>query len=682
MEEWNRTNQVPLTDALKSFKQGIDHYSSERYNAALEAFGDEATRSALLGDYVLFYRAKSNSMLERNEEALSDFRRLESLFPDSPLVPEALVEQCRILLKMKEARAVLAVLSNPKTRTNSETTYFQAKALDMTGEKEKAAELFLRIYSRFPTSKYSSDAEQYFVSASPGSFKGARNYEARLQRAESLIGVGDFRQARSILLALGKVSAPSSAVSEKRNLLFGEVEYRLGRTGAAILLFQKVTAANPALHSRALYLEGVCSRKLDRKEAFLALQERLVKLYPRSADAQELCYSVATYYDVNYESAQSRDAYSLLYDAFPKGKYAERALWKLALYSYSNKKYGEAALGFWKYLLAYPAPSSASAAMYWMGRCFEKLNNNEAARYLYRRTCTLANDSYYGLRAKEAESSLEKGSNESRPVIPGIDFDQVIVTCEGIRLPHLEFAEPGPAAMAVIRRARQLVAAGRSDFALSELRWGRSRYPESEDALSYVMSRIHAAGQDYEGAISALRRAFPDYNNRPFESLPEEVWETLFPLRYLGIISEQAAKVKLDPNLVLGLIRQESAFNEKARSKANARGLMQVLPSTGRTLARQAKITRYNSQKLFHAETNIILGTRHFAFFLQQYGKQELALAAYNAGDSRVKRWLKEWGDLDMAEFVEQIPFAETRGYVKQVLSNRARYDLLTSSTR
>ena len=197
-----------------------------------------------------------------------------------------------------------------------------------------------------------------------------------------------------------------------------------------------------------------------------------------------------------------------------------------------------------------------------------------------------------------------------------------------------------------------------------------------------ILGETRAAQGDYIGAISALRRAFPDYNNRPFGSLPEEVWETLFPLRHWGIISEQAAKAKIDPNLVLGLIRQESAFNENARSKANARGLMQILPSTGRKLARQARITRYNSKKLFQAETNIILGTRYFAFFLQQYGKPELALAAYNAGDSRVKRWLKEWGDLDMAEFVEQIPFAETRGYVKQVLSNRARYDVLTSSAR
>ncbi len=683
LKEWNRINSFPLPDTLKSFKRGLENYFNERFAAALEAFGDEpVTRTNSLGDYILFYRAKADLMLERNKDALSNFQRLENLFPDSPLLRDALTGQCQILLTMNDGRAVLALLSNPKIGTSPETMYYQAKALDMTGEKEKAVDLFLRIYSRYPASKYSSPAEQYLVSSSPGALKGARNYEARLQRAENLINAGDLRTARPILVALGKVPAPSSTISEKRDLLFGEVEYRLGKTSVAVPFFRKVTAANPALHSKALYHEGICLRKLDREEEFLARRDKLLKLYPQSADAEELCYSAATYFDVNYDSARSRDAYALLYEAFPKGKYADRALWKMALFSYSAKKYEEAATEFWKYLLAYPAPSSASAAMYWLGRCYEKLSDYADARYLYRRVRMLANDSYYGLRGSEAEISVEKSGGISRVAVPGINFDEVTATCDGIQLPSLRFNEPGPTAMQTIRRARQLVAAGFPDLALTELRWSRSQYPEDEAALSYVMSRIQTDEEDYDAAISSLRKPFADYINRPQESLPEEIWQTLFPTPHWKTISQQAAKLDIDPNLVLGLIRQESAFNEQARSKANARGLMQLLPSNGRKLAKQARVPRYNLKKLYQADTNIILGTRYFATFVHQYGKPELALAAYNAGDSRVKRWMKEWGEVDMAEFVEQIPFAETRGYVKQVLSNRARYSVLTSSAR
>jgi soluble lytic murein transglycosylase len=683
LQEWSRLDSFPLTDGLKDFREGMGHFAGRRYASALEAFGDHpVTQSTSLGDYILYYRAKSNLQLERKKEALGDLQLLERLFPESPLFQDALEDECQLLLGMNDARAVLTVLSNPKIRTSPDVLFCQAKAFDLASEKEKAAEFFLRIYSRYPTSKYASAAEKYFVSSSPQAFKGSRNYEARLQRAESLIGLGDYREARTILLGLARASAPSSTSAEKRNLLFGEVEYRLGRVSRAIPYFQKVTAANPALHSRALYLEGSSARRLDREDSLLALRDKLLKLYPRSADAEELCYSAATYFDVNFESAQSRAAYSLLYEAFPKGKYAERALWKLALFPYSEKKYGEAALGFWKYLRAYPAPSSASGAMYWMGRCYEKLGDTESAKYLYQRARALANNNYYGLRAREAEAAVEETSKASRSSVQGIDFGQVVATCDAIQPTSSQLAEPDSAAARVIQRARLLVAAGCAELALTELRWGRSRYPKSEDALSYVMSRIYVDSQDYDAAISSLRRAFPDYVNYPPASLPEEVWKIFFPVLHWELISEQAAKFEVDPNLVLGLIRQESAFNEKARSKANARGLMQILPSNGRILARRARIKRYSLKKLYQAETNVILGTMYFASVLRRFEKPELALAAYNAGNSRVEQWLKEWGDLDMAEFVEQIPFAETRGYVKQVLSNRARYDVLTSSGR
>jgi len=551
----------------------------------------------------------------------------------------------------------------------------------MLGESEKAAELFLRIYSRHPATRYSPLAEQFFVASSPGAFKGARNYGARLQRAESFIGAADYRAARVILLALGKVSAPTATLSEKRNLLFGQVEYHTGRTAAAIPYFRKVTGSDPSLHAKSLYFEAVCLRKLQRVEEFLALRDRMLKLYPRSVDAEELCYSVATHFDVSYDSARSRDAYSLLYAAFPKGRYAERALWKLALFPYFEKRYEEAALGFWKYLLAYPAPSSAGSAMFWLGRCYQKIGDVESARYLYQRTRALNHDSYYGQRAREAEILLEKTPHKGSVAIAGIDANQVVTQCDAIQLPALEFRDPEAPALRTITRARQLVSVGYPDLALSELRAGRNQHPESEDALSYVMARIYISKRDYDSAISSLKRAFPDYNFRPMASLPSDVWDVLFPVRHWGTISDQASKLKIDPNLVLGLIRQESAFEENAKSKANARGLMQVLPSTGKKLAKQARITRYNAKKLYQPETNIILGTRFFASILQQYGKAELALAAYNAGDSRVERWLQEFGNIDMVEFVEQIPFAETRGYVKQVLSNKVHYDLLTSSS-
>jgi soluble lytic murein transglycosylase-like protein len=199
------------------------------------------------------------------------------------------------------------------------------------------------------------------------------------------------------------------------------------------------------------------------------------------------------------------------------------------------------------------------------------------------------------------------------------------------------------------------VAAGLPDLALADLRWGRNQYPENDAALCYVMSRIQAGEQDYDAAISSLRRAFPDYNSRPRNHCRKRSGRSCFQYAIWDNL-RTGLEAKMDPSLVWA---PASRRLTKKRGRANARGLMQVLPSTGRRLAKQSKIARYNTNKLYQAETNILLGTRYFALFLQQYGKPELALAAYNAGDSRVKRWLQEWG-IWTWRICRTDPFAET----------------------
>jgi soluble lytic murein transglycosylase len=681
LSRWDQAEPPPLSETLKSLKQGVDHYNNKRYESALSVLPAEKSRGITgTDDYVLLYRAKSCLMLERFTEALDLFRLLESRYPDSSLVSEALGGQGQALLGLNDSKTVLAILDNPKAEQNVETLYFRARALEGAGEAKKAEALYLQIYSGHPNSKYSPLAESCLLSLSPGALKGRRNYGPRLQRAEALLKTGDARGARSLLVALGQVTPPDLQSSQRRILLLGEAEYRLGRISTALKQVRKVTAADPALHSRAIYMQGACLRRLDREKDLLALRDEALRLYPKSPETEKLCFAAATYFELNYQTAKAREAYKVLHDAFPSGERAEDALWKVSLYAYLEKQYGEAALGFWDYLRAFPDPSSASAAIYWMGRCYQKLGDSGKAHYLFKKAEMLANDSYYGQRAREAEGSLQQIESGMSPAVPGLDFKKVVEVCDGIQFPHILLPEPDDAGLQVIERARLLVAADLHDLALSELRWGSRRYPGNERSFRYIMSRVYASKGDYYESILSLYKAFPDYDGRARASLPEEVWRILFPVLHWEAISAQAEKSKLEPTLILGLIRQESAFEERARSSSNARGLMQILPSTGRILARQAHLTHYSASRLFQPETNILLGTRHLAYLLQQFGETELALSAYNAGESRVKRWLQEFGDSDMAEFVERIPYSETRNYVKKVLSNKGYYDLLASS--
>jgi soluble lytic murein transglycosylase len=158
------------------------------------------------------------------------------------------------------------------------------------------------------------------------------------------------------------------------------------------------------------------------------------------------------------------------------------------------------------------------------------------------------------------------------------------------------------------------------------------------------------------------------------ERLPTDVLQVIFPLDYWPTIRRHAEARGLDPYLVAALVAQESTFQADARSVANAWGLMQIIPSTGRRLARAEGMRRFRTSQLVDPETNVRLGTRYFAGLLDRFGTEHFALAGYNAGESRVVRWRAERPDWAREEFIDDIPFPETQNYVKRILGTAEDY--------
>jgi soluble lytic murein transglycosylase len=157
------------------------------------------------------------------------------------------------------------------------------------------------------------------------------------------------------------------------------------------------------------------------------------------------------------------------------------------------------------------------------------------------------------------------------------------------------------------------------------------------------------------------------------------VYRVLFPLVNYDELTRNATANHLDPALVAAIIRQESSFNPRAISVANARGLMQVLPSVGEEVARTLKFPVWNPSLLLDPDANLQLGTSHLASYIKQYGALPRVLAAYNAGGSRVNRWSTKKGMEDPEIFIERIPYVETRDYVRIVMRNAAVYQTLAA---
>jgi soluble lytic murein transglycosylase len=204
-----------------------------------------------------------------------------------------------------------------------------------------------------------------------------------------------------------------------------------------------------------------------------------------------------------------------------------------------------------------------------------------------------------------------------------------------------------------------------------EYDWVTTEAQRSMDVTLAVAHAFHERGLTPR-AIRLANRAL--WGGAPRD---EYLFRALYPVAYESTLTRQADRHGLDRALLAALIRQESSFEPRATSAAGARGLMQIMPRVGRQLARSADYPFWDVALLYQADVSLELGTQHLAGLLRGYEDVTHALAAYNAGSSRAKRWLTKPGTDDPEVFVERIPFTETRGYVRVILRNREMYRTL-----
>src|SRR5581483_8713180 len=198
-----------------------------------------------------------------------------------------------------------------------------------------------------------------------------------------------------------------------------------------------------------------------------------------------------------------------------------------------------------------------------------------------------------------------------------------------------------------------------------------ARHDGQPQIVAIELARVANRTATPDVAIRVVKHYAPGYLSMPLDAVTEPLWRVAFPLPFWKPLTAYAQQRGIDPYLLAGLIRQESEFNPAVISVANAYGLTQVLPSTGRELSRKLNIRPFRASMLFTPDVNLNIGTFYLRMVLDQLqGKMEATLASYNAGKSRVLRWLNWSNFQEPAEFVESIPFIETRDYVQSVLRN------------
>ena len=316
-----------------------------------------------------------------------------------------------------------------------------------------------------------------------------------------------------------------------------------------------------------------------------------------------------------------------------------------------------------------PTAVETVSALYWRGRLYETQDHNAASAAANYRTIVHAYQHFfYAQMARRRLSALGGTQPASDPQLDRFQPSP---------LPHLvdTFPEDSPH----LAKARLLANAGLNEYIAQEIKAD----PDSSSWSALAEAQIYSSYGEVYRAVRSLKRALPGSASASIDSIPLVYWRILFPEPWWDTIQAESAKNNLDPYMVASLIRQESEFDPSVISHANAYGLMQLLPAVGRKMAREEGITSFQTFQLLDPAMNIRLGTRYLRQMLDRFGGvQEYALAAYNAGDYRVADWQAAGPYSGIDEFVESIPFTETREYVEAILRNEETYRAIDEFAR
>lgn len=642
---------------------GHAYLLDKRYKDAEAALSKARLDGKELADYADYLDAAASHDAGDDHAAETLLHGFVTRYPDSIFDDEAPELEAAVLLGLNNARAARAVLTaagdDPVVAGRPGFELAEAEVAQALNEPAEAERIYKELLLGHPLS---------------GDAVTAR---ARLAQTGALATL-TVTERRSLADAYYNGGRYEDAATEYRSLENSAEMDEAARAGFAVaeaaceLKLKRLTAeeaealpdTNDENGARRSYLLMELARDRDSEAEQQRIVDEMETRFPASPWLEEALFSSGNMYLLKRDYPNAVKYYGYLAEHFPQSKDAASAHWRAGWLSYRQGLYADAARLFDEQIRLYPGAAETVSALYWRGRLYETEEHNRAlAAQNYRTILRTYQHYYYALMARARLTAL--GSDAT---VDNSDLEAIH------SLPEPRLVESFPADSPHLARAKLLANAGLNEYIAREIKAD----PDSDAWSALAEAQIYAAYGETYRALWAIKRAVPYAMEAPMGSIPMAYWRILFPEPWWETIKAESARNGLDPYLVVSLIRQESVFDPSVISYANAWGLMQILPAEGRVLARQAGMSHFQSFQLLDPETNIRLGTLYLKQLMDKFGGvQEYALAAYNAGDTRVVDWKAAGPYSGMDEFVESIPFTQTREYVEAILRNEAIYRAL-----
>ncbi|MBI2219476.1 MAG: transglycosylase SLT domain-containing protein [Candidatus Rokubacteria bacterium] len=646
-------------ESERSWARAVEAYQQGDPAPIVREFSAEAALRSPIADYVRWTLSdalarRGNLVAARNVAA-----SIAERHRDSRLAPAGLLLAATLAAQAGDdagSQAFLAKLigSYPDSRELPKALYLLGMTGEARGQLEAAAHAYREVMVLAPASGWADGATDRLAQLAQS---GVRipdiPLDKRIDRAERLLKGGVAKTAAEEAERIA-TEAQDPSIALRALKVVASAAQRLGRYATAARALELAVARAPRAERPRLMLE---------QGRFLARGKHRARALPifaavvtagSEAEAAEAAWERARVLDDLGREADATAAYRAVAARYPAREVAGAALWRLGWVAYLRGQMRTAEQS-WTRLAGIPGGRAYRAgALYWAGRAREATRSRGAAARLYARVLAESPRGYYGLLAARRASAPPDGGRKPAVTLPADPVEAIA-------------DDPGYARVDLLRRI------GFVEYAWQELEDVVQR-SIGDPVRLYGLTSAYVKEERYHLALRILRRHFVSFAVTGDPSLPQAFWEMLYPFGWRPAVTEAAEQEGLDPFLVAAIVREESSYHPRALSRAGARGLMQLMPATAETVARAGGITLGGSEPLEDPGLNIQLGTRFLAGMLRDFGDPRLAVAAYNAGPGRVRQWLRTKKTDDLEAFVEQIPFDETRQYVKRVMLSWQEY--------
>jgi len=646
--------------------------------------GDEYLRRSyerypLLRDYTLFRLAEIYEKMEEYEKAADLFERVYESYREGVLAKKSLMKAADSYLaagRLEEAKGAYNTFITiyQEDRSIPSALYGMGRCYLLEGDYLRAFDLFKRVWVDYPSHPLSSKAKEDIERLKGEGYEIPPLTPADIyRRGENLYRAGLYSDALAEYLRfLSRREGIDDSMGKEALFKTGMAYYYLRKSEKAEEAWESFLNHYPThpLAPEALYWLGRTYLRQGKEDAFVRAYRRYLERYRKSGKGPEVLYRLGSFYAEKGKVETAMSYFDRAIREFPESSYASESRWAKGWLLYKEKMFREALRVFDDILQRKGESIDVPRVLYWKARVLERMNDPIGMETQLCRLCSQYEGSFYCLFAKHSYDI---------PCISSIDD----ASAHGV-----EIAGPGDYGAEIIRdgvaidnridRVRLFYSLGLKEEAVDEIQWEQKRMQQNDTRAIRLASILNELGE-YNQALRVLYSGLSrDFLQRG-RFIDKEISRLMYPEGYSGLIMRYACEYGLDPDLIYALIREESWFNEHALSTAGAVGLMQLMPYTAVSILNDPDLKR---ETLFEPERNISLGTRFFSDMVRRFeGNMILAVASYNAGPVVVERWIREREGFEMDEFIEDIPYRETREYVKKVFKSYMEYRRMAESS-